>query len=146
MMQPWYVRAAVAAAIGLGVVAGLARGQPPVPGPNPEPWAVIEYGSRPAPPPVSTAPDEVVAGEMAAPAARRRPLLDWWHNRPSLAEKWQNHPWNCRATHFEATCGSWESECVFIFGSCRQFFGETCQRGPSLYPPRGSPGRCSHCP
>ena len=32
----------------------------------------------------------------------------------------------CYATHFGMGCGSFKSEMVFLFGSCRAFYGETC--------------------
>ncbi len=42
----------------------------------------------------------------------------------------------CWATHTGYGCGSFRSTSVFIFGSCRAFFGEACRKGPaSPYPP-----------
>jgi hypothetical protein len=43
-------------------------------------------------------------------------------------------PFYCVTHHNLATCGSLKSECVFLFGSCRQFFGEPCFKGPDPYP------------
>lgn len=134
MSPRWYVRMVLSAVIGLGVVAGLARAEPPQP--NPEPWAVIEYGRySPGVPTVETAPPVVQAPS-------RKPLrrfLDWY----------REHSWTCRTHHDDFGCSSWESECVFIFGSCRQFFGEPCRKGPSPYPSlheRMNGGGCSRCP
>ena len=42
----------------------------------------------------------------------------------------------CWATHNGYGCGSFRSNMVFIFGSCRSFYGEPCRKGPaSPYPP-----------
>jgi hypothetical protein len=47
----------------------------------------------------------------------------------------------CWATHFKFGCGSFRSDSVFIFGSCRAFFGEACMKGPpSIYPQGYGPG------
>ncbi len=42
----------------------------------------------------------------------------------------------CWATHQGFGCGSLKSDCNFIFGSCRTYFGEACRKGPPPpYPP-----------
>jgi hypothetical protein len=46
-------------------------------------------------------------------------------------------PPGCWATHNGYSCGSLRSECVFLFGSCRDFFGEPCCKTPP--PPPWSP-------
>jgi hypothetical protein len=33
----------------------------------------------------------------------------------------------CWATHFGFSCGTFRSNMVFIFGSCRAFYGEACK-------------------
>jgi len=46
----------------------------------------------------------------------------------------------CWASHFGNGCGSFRSDMVFIFGSCRSFFGEGCRKDPpSIYPPGYGP-------
>jgi hypothetical protein len=40
----------------------------------------------------------------------------------------------CFTTHNVPGCGSLHSELTFIFGSCRQFFGEPCFARPLPYP------------
>jgi hypothetical protein len=58
----------------------------------------------------------------------------------------------CWATHFGNGCGSFRSDMVFIFGSCRAFYGEGCRKDPpSIYPPGygpagyGAPGGGAGC-
>jgi hypothetical protein len=53
---------------------------------------------------------------------RHKPLRDWLHYR--------NQPCGCWATHDDLGCGSLKAECVFIFGSCRAFYGQPCWKGP----------------
>lgn len=130
MTQRWYVRAALAALIGMGVAAGLARAQPPAPGPDPQPWAVIEFGSGGQLPPPAPAAE--------APAAPHRPVRDWIHNRPHpvqdhIHDCLHEHGLGCWSHHNAYLCSSWKSEHTFIFGSCREFFGEPCL--PSAPPP-----------
>ncbi len=36
----------------------------------------------------------------------------------------------CWATHNGYGCGTFRSDAVFIFGSCRAFFGEACRKTP----------------
>jgi hypothetical protein len=46
----------------------------------------------------------------------------------------------CWATHFADGCGSFHSDMVFIFGSCRAFYGEGCRKDPpSIYQPGYGP-------
>jgi hypothetical protein len=133
MTQRWYVRAALAVLIGVGTAAGLARAQPPAPAPAPapEPWAAIEFGTGAACP--------------AAPAAGapHHPVLDWLCSRPrpikdAVHDCMHAKGVGCWSHHNAYLCGSWKSECTFVFGSCREFFGEPCLPGPP--PPPAVPG------
>lgn len=36
----------------------------------------------------------------------------------------------CQAHHNDFGCGSWKSDAVFIFGSCRAFWGDPCFKAP----------------
>ncbi|HKI36781.1 MAG TPA: hypothetical protein VKA46_33310 [Gemmataceae bacterium] len=120
MRQRWYVRAALAAVVGLGVAASLARAQEPPPGVviGPEPWALLDSGAwSPTPPPPDT-----------PPLPRKGPIRDWVRdcgNKIGVC---------CWSHHNAFTCSSWKSEGTFIFGGCRQFFGETCLQGPPQPP------------
>jgi hypothetical protein len=137
MTQRWYVRTALSVLVGVGLAASLARAQPPAPqpAPSPEPWAVIEFGAG-----SSAGPAPVVG----APGAPRRSVVDWIHSRPRpvvdvVHDCMHNHGVGCWSHHNAYLCGSWQSECTFIFGSCREFFGEPCRAGPPP-PPYVPPG------
>jgi len=139
MTQREFIRATLAALIGLGVTIGLARAQQPAPQPaaNAEPWAVIEYGGGAPPPPPPALNDEVPA------FPRTGPVRDWFYD---CAHK---KGVGCWSHHNYYGCSSWKSEGTFIFGSCRSFFGEPCLAGPPQppYPPgyEPPPGK-SGCP
>jgi hypothetical protein len=49
------------------------------------------------------------------------PVLTWIYDRSPLC---------CWTTHNSPGCGSLKAECVFIFGSCRAFYGEPCIKRP----------------
>jgi len=40
------------------------------------------------------------------------------------------HGLGCWTTHYTLGCGSLKSECKFLFGSCRTFYGEPCLAPP----------------
>src|SRR5437879_1093800 len=46
-------------------------------------------------------------------------------------------PLTCWASHNGYGCGSWRSQATFVFGSCRDFFGQPCLNGPP--PPPWAP-------
>jgi hypothetical protein len=48
----------------------------------------------------------------------------WWEKH--LATKASGNPKGCYGSHFSMACGSFKSEMVFLFGSSRAFFGESC--------------------
>jgi hypothetical protein len=114
-----FQRAVLASVLGLGVVAGLVRAQTPVVPTAPAP--VIIYQAPPG-------NDPVLAPEGANNQSGRRPLRDCL----------QKHGLACWSHHNSPGCGSLKAECKFIFGSCRDFFGEPCiQNPPSIVPPPG---------
>jgi hypothetical protein len=43
---------------------------------------------------------------------------------------WQRQGFCCWDTHNSVGCGNLTSDLVFMFGSCRQFFGEPCMQAP----------------
>jgi hypothetical protein len=109
-------RILLATILGLGVWAGLARAD----------------GRRPKYPAGYTlAPPGVVVDQNG-----RRPCGNWLRRKCNL---------KCWASFNNPGCGSLRSEIAFIFGSCRNFFGEPCLAGPppSPLPPwlnLGTPG------
>jgi hypothetical protein len=134
MQQGWFLRAVLAIALGLGVMAGLIRADEALPLPNP------------APP---TAPVMSQAVPLGEPAhySQDAVLPEWPKvelNRPSsLRERVHNGitkrlvadvPAFCWAHHNSVGCGNFFSEFNFIFGSCRTFYGETCFKGPPPQP------------
>ncbi len=56
---------------------------------------------------------------------------------PVLAALHVHLPLTCWASHNGYSCGSFRSEATFLFGSCRQFYGDPCLKGPP--PPPWSP-------
>jgi len=144
MTQRWYVRAALAVLLGLGAAAGTTRAQQPAPAaaPGQEPWAVIEFGAG-TPSAPCAAPSAEASG---AAGTTRRPVFDWLHSRPrpivdAVHDCMHAKGVGCWSHHNSYTCGSWKSECTFVFGSCREFFGEPCLPGPPAPPavPGGGP-------
>lgn len=139
MPRTYLARAALAAVLGCGVWAGLARAGGNDLYPRTPP-AATEL--PPGHPPVDSSPS-------------RTPLMDWVRYK---------RPLGCWASFNGYGCSSLRSETAFIFGSCRTFFSEPCLKGapPSALPPwtglesgyrpyggpgatRGRPG-CASCP
>jgi hypothetical protein len=123
MTRRWYVGAATAAVIGLGLAAGLARAQAPGPDCSPEPWAVIEYGSV-AQPGAGAKHKGQDQNPQEPGFTKKGPVRDWAHDCMHRIGV------GCWSHHNMYTCSSFHSEFVFVFGSCRQFFGEPCLPGP----------------
>lgn len=126
-------RAVLAVTVGLGVAAGLARGQmmaPPTAAP-----VIVNSGAPLQPVPTSSYESYgAAAGEAGCSSCQNRShshLFNWLHD---------HQPCGCWSHHNSAGCGSLLSETKFIFGSCRTFFGEPCQKGPpaSPIPPPGA--------
>jgi hypothetical protein len=110
-MKSWsFRRAMLALVIGLGIVAGLVRGQDVRPN-------VLANGPVP---PSTSAPAVVMQDATANSYSHMQP------SHPRIAEYLRRQGLNCFATLGSLGCGSCKSECQFIFGSCRTFFGEPC--------------------
>jgi hypothetical protein len=60
------------------------------------------------------------------------PVGQWLKDRPCF--RWVSNQC-CWAHHNTLGCSSLASEYMFMFGSCRQFYGEPCFKGPP--PPPG---------
>jgi hypothetical protein len=114
-MNSWsFRRAILALVVGLGVVAGLVRGQDA---------RTMPYANGSVPP----ANSPVVAAIPYAPAGVYPEVQS---NQPGMLNHLNRHGLNCFATLGSLGCGSCKSECQFIFGSCRTFFGEPCLPQP----------------
>jgi hypothetical protein len=130
--------------------ASVARGQAPAP--------VIAGPVVSAPAPADHCAGQVTedagAKDGHAPTHERRRWFRLWHKPHPLQNAMHtclnNHGLGCYATHDSAGCTSLHAELTFIFGSCRQFFGEPCFPGPLPPPYPGAapgPGGCPNgCP
>jgi len=115
MTRRWVFWAALAALVGWGLAAGRARAEGPEH--SPEPWSVIEHGAgSPLPPPPAPTPNPAFT--------HKGPVRDYVHDCMHRVGV------GCWSHHNMYTCSSFHSEFIFVFGSCRQFFGEPCLPGP----------------
>ncbi len=108
MSRNRFRRAALAAVLGLGVWAGLARAG----------------GILSQVPPACT--EQPPGGLQKVETGH--PVRDWCHNHPPLG---------CWSSFNAYRCSSIHSEIAFMFGGCRTFFGEPCLKEPppSSLPP-----------
>jgi hypothetical protein len=109
MPRSLLTRAALAAVLGWGVWAGLARAG------GPDLYPKFPPGANELPPghpPIDSSPS-------------KWPLLDWAR---------YHRPLCCWASFNGYGCSSLHSELGFVFGSCRTFFGEPCLKGPPPSP------------
>jgi hypothetical protein len=90
-------------------------------------------------------------GGPPAPYAEPDPGVVSWPQKGERHRTWSQPPKGCFSHHNRFSCGSFESEMRFLFGSCRAFFGDPCLKKPqpvpvptsALYAPDGG---CSSCP
>jgi hypothetical protein len=89
--------------------------------------AIPEAATMPVPPPASHVPGPT---SRLAPEDRipYHPITNFTHNCK----------YYCWSHHNNVGCGSLKAECKFIFGSCHEFYGEPCFKGPP--PPPAPPG------
>jgi hypothetical protein len=141
-------RMALAAVLGAGVWAGLARAEiltvaappakpstsPPIPGSQ-----QVAPPGNPLPPQQYLAPPPNLAEVGPAAAAAQNSA-----NQNGANTNPPRHRWcpkfraflglDCYATMNGYACSNWPSECQFFFGSCRDFFGDPCARTPPPSP------------
>jgi hypothetical protein len=123
----------------------------PAPYYDPTPVGVIDFGTPPYGSPGYAGNEHTAAPEAAHPASR-------WRICNYLRDCLRSKGVGCWSHHNALLCGSWQSECTFIFGSCREFFGEPCLPPPPGYQHgHGLPGLgllgggssgnggCAHC-
>jgi hypothetical protein len=110
----------MAAALGLAVMSGLVRGED-------KPGPVI---------PVNGVMSEVIVDEPHQTALGKKLHADGQGRVGSLLERWHNRTpiLFCYGNFNDYSCGSFHSEFLFLFGSCRQFYGEKCLKEPPPYP------------
>ncbi len=116
------VRRSLFATVGL-LVASVAWGQLRAEPPPPQPFATLSGAPVVVEGPTAPYfPDEqpTLVNPPLPPAAAPAPRNGWL----------QRHGLGCWTTHNTLGCSSLKSECIFIFGSCRQFFGEPCMAPP----------------
>lgn len=123
----------------LSLLAGLwlgsiAMAQQPPTAPSPVP----PYVPQPQPT-VNAGPAPVIHYHVyssATPApCQSEAKPNWLQRKLGLCEKCQEHrdrldAYSCSAGKKlgDFGCGSWRLDCIFIFGSCHEFFNEPCRR------------------
>ena len=108
----------------------------------------------PATPTTEPAPSAALPETVATPGVEAVYAPDYEHapaaelNPPPPPDKvkrglFGRHGICCWTTHYTLGCSSLKSECKFIFGSCRTFYGEPCLGAPprELRPPGYQQGR-----
>ena len=139
MRRSWILRVILAILLALGLMRGTIRADDPRPMPNGPATAPIMEQPAPVQGPVFSSGDAILpegpgaADDPGGPHSLRERIGA--HIRKCLAA---NVPLFCWAHHNGLGCGNIDSECKFIFGSCRTFYGEPCFRGPP--PPPVPPG------
>jgi hypothetical protein len=163
-MKHWLGRMVWASLLGMGVMAGLARGQETVPVPSlPPGTTAIPLNASTIPPGTGVVPlsPQLHAPGMGGPPAGYAQPDPGVYNWPRHGERhriWSQPPIGCATHHNRFSCGTLQSELRFLFGSCRAFFGEPCLKRPQPIPsptadlrlpygavPPGGDG-CSSCP
>jgi hypothetical protein len=120
--------------------------------------ATVPSAPTPAGPSIQDTPTISVApAAPAAPCATCAAAADgtatkqhwynfsFWHNNKD--NDGEHKQIGCWAHFNNYSCGSWQSEAAFMFGSCRNFFGEPCMGLPEPAFPGEKPPRniCPNC-
>jgi hypothetical protein len=100
----------------LGMPATVRADGPPL---EPVPNVIPPPGDSPAVKEAAVGPAVV---PLVAEKAAKKPLC------PLLAHFLHPHSWGCGSDPYNPGCSSCEDECIFLFGSCRQFYGEPCYK------------------
>jgi hypothetical protein len=122
-MDRCFSRAALAAVLGLGALAGLAPAQGVRIVPEAAPAPVVVAGGVPVDGEMVVAGPEGADGDHSLPG--HFPRLRHGLNKLGVA---------CWTWHDSVGCGSLKADCTFIFGSCRVWYGEPCLPGPPPSP------------
>jgi hypothetical protein len=94
---------------------------------------VHEYSSHSVTVPVLSPP--------AVEPERPRPIYNFMVK--PVCDCWRSHGYGCWNRMEHPGCTSCSAQWTFMFGSCRQFFGEPCLTGPAPQP--GLPGGNGSC-
>jgi hypothetical protein len=113
----------------LGVWAGPALAQAPqAPSPAPQPEGVVQtYAVVPIIPHDAAPPGYVPESHEPEHGPVRK--FFYWCGSYTKGVM-QRSGFCCWSTHNSVGCGNLHSDLTFIFGSCRQFFGEACVQPP----------------
>jgi hypothetical protein len=135
MQQGKFLRALLAISVGLGVMEGGIRAQDPRPVPLPAP-STGPIMEQPAP-----FGEPFVSGDVTG--SGRSGAAEGGKRHKTFKECVRNYfqsnvPICCWAHHNSVGCGNIWSEFVFVFGSCRSFYGEPCLPRPP--PPPAAQG------
>ena len=131
MRRQWVIGLALVVA-GLALVSQAAPAQDPVPGPGSVPATGSLYAVPPNPV-FSLRPGPDAAEEPPPPQGLMKKCL-------GKCKSCLNKYGLCCWTHHNTLgCNSFEAQYRFVFGSCRTFYGEPCERRPPT-PPAGAPG------
>lgn len=134
-MRKYLPRALLAGLLGSFALTGLARAdEPDLLVPQPTPVFAQDAGPEAAAMPLSP-PASHVPGPTSRLAPEDRipyhPITNFAHNCK----------YYCWSHHNNVGCGSLKAECKFIFGSCHEFYGEPCFKGP---PPPPNPSGANY--
>ncbi len=64
-------------------------------------------------------------------------MLSWLWKHKDAQDGPKHKPIGCYANFNDYSCSNLHTELLWVFGSCRQFYGERCLKGP---PPSPVPG------
>ncbi len=92
-------------------------------------WASFGTARADGPPaPVPLPGPSCATCDSQAAGEQKHSLKEKLHSHPICS--WVKREFHCYGDFDNMYCGSGKSECKFIFGSCRDFFGDPCLKGP----------------
>ncbi len=131
----WPLELTLVVTLGAWWAGPLAAQVPTAPAPvlTGNPVVIQAYAIVPVVPHDATPPNAV-----PPPEPERGPIGKFYHQCCTHVKSFaRSMGFCCWDTHNSVGCGNITTDLTFMFGSCRQFFGEPCM----LPPPPGSPGR-----
>ena len=124
--------------LGLSLILAVSWGVQRLPAQTPAPPAgapgtPAPSASAPALPPRSTAAPEAGCSSCGKGLTSSGPLQGVYQRCHACANKLGM---GCSTNIDSPGCGNWRTHCVFAFGSCHAFFGESCNPFPQPATPR----------